>query len=236
MASPPDSSARPNKTIDAQIVSCWRTIGISGDRTCPELTQVIHCHNCTTYTQTARQLFDRPQPPESTQSQTPNRPNPNSPNPSQANSELESSALALFRIGQHWFALPAHLFQQVVTTRPIRPIPHRSNDKLQGLVNIQGELLLCIDLKNLLDLPETETPNKTTPRLIIIESENDRWSFVVDEFQGIESIAAHQLLTPPSNVLRSAHTFTHSLLPWNECTVNCLDEFLLFEALGRTVS
>ncbi len=233
MEAPPDSYAGPiSKTVDAQfLTSCWRNIGISGDRSCPELAQVIHCHNCTTYTQIARQLFDRPQTEATTTRQT----HPPTTNRATANSEIESCSLALFRISQHWFALPAHLFQQVVTTRPIRPVPHRSNDRLQGLVNIQGELLLCINLKNLLDIPEPETPNKTIPRLIIIQWENDRWSFVVDEFQGIESIAPQQLLSPPSNVLRSAHTFTHSLLPWNECTVNCLDEFLLFEALERTV-
>ncbi len=229
MSPPPDSTALLTHSLDArQLVSCWRDIGISGDRTCPELTTVIHCHNCPTYTQTARQLFDRPQ-----LDLDPNTPNTPTPTPQHPNSEVENSTLALFRLGQQWFALPAHLFQQVVTTRPIRPIPHRSNAILKGLVNIQGELILCVSLKNLLDIP-TEAPTKTLPRLLILEWETDRWSFSVDEFQGIESIAPQQLITPPSTVLTSTQTFTHSLLPWNECTVNCLDEFLLFEALART--
>jgi chemotaxis-related protein WspD len=238
MTHPPDSSALPtDKNLDArQLISCWRDIGISGDRSCPELLAVTHCHNCPTYTQTARQLFDRPQSAAEPERQLAAQLEHRSSRPA-ASSEVESSSLGLFRLNHHWFALPAHLFQQVVKTRLIRPIPHRTSDKFQGLVNIQGELLLCINLKNLLNLdsPEPTLPAKTIPRLIIVEWENDRWSFVVDEFQGIESISPHQLITPPSTVLTSAHTFTHSLLHWNNATVNCLDEVLLFKALECTV-
>ncbi len=25
---------------------CWNRIGVSGDRSCPELATVVHCHNC----------------------------------------------------------------------------------------------------------------------------------------------------------------------------------------------
>ncbi len=232
MAPPTDSTALLTHNLDArQLVSCWRNIGIHGDRSCPELPAVTHCHNCPTYTQTARQLFDRPVL-ESLESRVPITPSPHH----STTSEVQNTSLALFRIGQDWFALPAHLFQQVVTTRPIRPIPHRSNAILNGLVNIQGELLLCVNLKNLLHLPEptNHLPLKILPRLIIIEGEGDRWSFVVDEFQGIETIAPQQLITPPSTVLTSTQTFTHSLFTWNDCPVNCLDECLLFEALERT--
>lgn len=235
MHSPPDSSAlRPSletlETLDArQLISCWRDIGIYGDRSCPELPTVIHCHNCPTYTHTARQLFDRPALETSRDSTHPINHQVSKP----ASSEVERSSLALFRMGQDWFALPAHLFQQVLTTRPIRPIPHRSNAILEGLVNIQGELLLCINLKHLLDISESAPP-KNCPRLIVLEWESDRWSFFVDEFQGIEAIDPHCLIAPPSTVLTNTKTFTHSLLIWNECTVNCLDEFLLFESLERT--
>lgn len=241
----PDSSALPvHSILDArQLVSCWRNIGIYGDRTCPELATVVHCHNCPTYTKTARQLFDRPQLdfPSAEHNRSPLDPIATSSIDSASSDEVETSSLALFRIDNAWFSLPAHLFQQVLSTRPIRPIPHRSNPILQGLVNIHGDFLLCVSLKTLLnveDAPQsTLSPSshpKTLPRLILVEWEGDRWSFMVDEFQGIESIAAHQLINPPSTVLHATHAFTHSLLPWKDCTVNCLDEFLLFEALERT--
>ncbi len=41
---------------------CWSHIGVSGDRTCPELSSVIHCRNCPVFTTAARTFFDRPAP------------------------------------------------------------------------------------------------------------------------------------------------------------------------------
>jgi len=42
---------------------CWHTIGINGDRSCPQLTTVIHCRNCPVYSQGGRELLDRQPPP-----------------------------------------------------------------------------------------------------------------------------------------------------------------------------
>ena len=221
------TSILPNHS---SIASCWQTIGVMGDRSCEQLSTLIHCRNCPIYTQAARQLFDRLQPDDDS---TPlqKRPARSSVDPA----EINTSSLALFRIAQQWFALPANLFQQVLTTRVIRPIPHRSNEILQGLVNVHGELILSVCLEKLLGVQRSDrTPSFTPPRLVVVEWESSRWSFTVDEFQGIETISADQLLTPPSNVLSTFHTFTHSLLPIQNYTVNCLDEFLLFEALERT--
>ena len=41
---------------------CWRHIGVSGDRTCPELTSFVHCRNCPVFATAARSFFDRPPP------------------------------------------------------------------------------------------------------------------------------------------------------------------------------
>ena len=214
----------------SSIASCWRTIGVTGNRSCEKLSTLIHCRNCPIYTQAARQLFDRLQSDDDS-SPLQKRPVRSSVDPA----EINTSSLALFRIAQQWFALPANLFQQVLTTRVVRPIPHRSNEILQGLVNVHGELILSVCLEKLLGVQRSNrTLSFTPPRLIVVEWQTSRWSFTVDEFQGIETIPADQLLTPPSNVLNTFHTFTHSLLHFQDYTVNCLDEFLLFEALERT--
>src|ERR1700677_3392689 len=41
---------------------CWSRIGVSGDRTCPELNSHIHCRNCPVFATAARTFFDRPAP------------------------------------------------------------------------------------------------------------------------------------------------------------------------------
>ena len=41
---------------------CWNQIGVSGDRSCPELETFIHCRNCPVFAAAARTFFDRPAP------------------------------------------------------------------------------------------------------------------------------------------------------------------------------
>ena len=41
---------------------CWHRIGVSGDRSCPELNAFIHCRNCPVFAAAARTFFDRPAP------------------------------------------------------------------------------------------------------------------------------------------------------------------------------
>ena len=217
---------------------CWREIGISGDRSCVELTTLIHCRNCSVYTQTARQVFDRPLPERdesvngalnlafaaSTLSDLEDRRDPDD--------EMGRNAVAIFRLEQEWFALPAMIFHSIVPWRQARPIPHRSNELLQGLVNVRGELLLCVSLAQFLKVSKGYS-STAQRRLAIIEWEGDRWTFSVDEFQGIETISPSTLLAPPATVLKASQTYTHSLLPWHDRTINCLDETLLFDALTR---
>ena len=38
--------------------SCWNTIGVYGQRTCVQLTTVVHCRNCAVYSQAAQRLLD----------------------------------------------------------------------------------------------------------------------------------------------------------------------------------
>ncbi len=225
---------------------CWREIGISGDRSCVELTTLIHCRNCSVYTQTARQVFDRPLPEQdeaatgTLNSAWATSPLSDLETRRDPDDEMGRNAVAIFRLEQEWFALPATIFHSIVPWQQVRPIPHRSNELLQGLVNVRGELLLCVSLARFLKVPKC-SPSKAQRRLAIIEWEGNRWTFPVDEFQGIETISPSTLLTPPATVLKASQTYTHSLLPWYDRsnhrpidrTISCLDETLLFDALTR---
>lgn len=232
------------------ILSCWRDIGIHGDRSCPELIELIHCRNCDRYAQGVRILFERTRSDEAiaeTRSSLPcDLPThfPDSSRTWRSSTEVISqgvtavetqrNAVAIFRIAQEWFALPASVFQSITVPTPIRPIPMRSNSLFQGLVNVRGELLLCVDLRSLLHGVEKATP-ETTPRLAIVQDETQRWAFLVDEFQGIESVPLSSLFAPPLTLLKAVETYTQKLFTWQNRTISYLDESLLFEALNRKV-
>ena len=44
--------------------TCWNKIGVWGDRSCPELAKVTHCHNCPVFAAAGRQFLDAPSPPD----------------------------------------------------------------------------------------------------------------------------------------------------------------------------
>jgi chemotaxis-related protein WspD len=41
---------------------CWNQIGVRGDRSCPELATVGHCHNCPVFAAAGRRFLDGPCP------------------------------------------------------------------------------------------------------------------------------------------------------------------------------
>lgn len=158
--------------------SCWNMIGVKGDRSCPELTAVIHCRNCTVYSQGGRQLLDR-QPPtdyqqewtrllaettettETTEIRATNKGAIASPatiknqGTKKAFQEQKVLSVVIFRLQKEWLALKASIFKEVTEPSVVRTLPHRSSEVFLGLVSIRGELQLCISLHHLLGL-ETE--------------------------------------------------------------------------------
>ena len=209
--------------------ACWTRIGIAGDGSCAELERVVHCRNCEVYAHAGRQLLDQTPPPGyldewATQLAA-------------VETDGDSAALStvIFRLGAERLALPTAIFVEIVDMRPVHRIPHRSDATLLGLVNIAGELQLCVSLAALLGTaPGGETAGR--PRLAVIERDGDRWVFPVDELLGVERIEQRALGTPPATIARDAAALTTALFPWHEATVALLDPDLLFAALHKAVA
>src|SRR5271170_5539994 len=127
------------------VVECWNRIGVHGDGSCPELTQHIHCHNCPTYSAAAARLLDRDVPPGHLEGWTRHFAEP---------TEVEAKdtlSAFMFRIGADWLAVPAGVADEVAESRAVHSVPHRSGIVL-GLVNVRGELLVCVSLARLLGI------------------------------------------------------------------------------------
>ncbi len=130
---------------------CWNKIGVKGDRSCPELQKYVHCRNCPVFSNAGQRLFER-QPPAGHLAEWTKR-----------LAEPESVAAAstlpvlIFRVGEEWLAIDISLLIEIAEPRPIHTIPHRSNHILVGLVNIRGELDLCISLSGLLGIESSSS-------------------------------------------------------------------------------
>lgn len=61
-------------------------------------------------------------------------------------------SFVVFRIGPELFALPTQVLHEVAESRGIHSLPHRRHSVVLGLVNIRGELLICVSVGRLLGL------------------------------------------------------------------------------------
>lgn len=130
--------------LPAPVHDCWRTIGVQGNGTCAELDKFVHCRNCPVFSSAALQLLDRPLWPEYLQERTRHYAEGRRP------AAPVRLSMLVFRLGAEWLALPTVACEEIVERRFIHSLPHRRNGIVLGLVNVRGELVVCVSLARLL--------------------------------------------------------------------------------------
>ena len=224
------SDAPPD--LQVAINDCWRRIGVNGDGSCLELQQHFHCRNCPVYSAAGAQLLERSLLADYRQDWALHFARPK---PAIATGEI---SVVLFRIGTEWLALPTGSFQEVADMRKIHTIPHRRKGALLGLVNVRGELVLCLALHKILGLTratEKSSDRAVYERLLVATAESRRLAFPVDEVHGVHRFNAEVLRDPPATLSKSGASYTLGVLPWNGKLTICLDAELLFPALNESI-
>ena len=122
-------------------------------------------------------------------------------------------------------------------------IPHRTNAILEGLINIRGQLLLCVSLHGLLGV-EPAAPSsgeesegeggerESLPRIVVIEKKTERWAFLADEVRSIRRIPQADLRGLPSTLSRAADRYSQAVFTWRDRSVGLLDEQRVLAGLG----
>jgi chemotaxis-related protein WspD len=211
---------------------CWNQIGVLGDRSCPLLTEVIHCRNCSVYGAAGRSLLERVAPPgyleEWTQVLGEVAP-PEDDRRAEAIVPLaQTQSLMLFQLGSECLALPVSLLQLITPPSSIHRLPHRPPGVLLGLVNIRGEILICVSLAALLGIsppppdPALAKPHPTPARWVVMGDPNHPWVSPVDEIYGIHRFAVQHFQAPPIVVSPTA-AYTQGITYWDDRKVNVLD-------------
>ncbi len=226
------------------VYDCWNQIGVEGDRTCEELKTMIHCRNCPIYSTGGRSLLEREAPPEyvkewtevlaRTQTDT---------SQAQSNGALvrsgETLSVMIFLLGDEWLAIPVKVLQEVTQPCIIHTLPHRNSELFRGLVNIRGEILLCVSLNHLLDLEEKpkseQIKHLSEERMIVVAIEENRWVFAVEEVCGIHRFQLSELQGTPVVISKASEAYTKGVFRWQDHKVNVLDSDLLFYTLNKRI-
>jgi chemotaxis-related protein WspD len=217
---------------------CWNKIGISGDQSCPELKTFIHCRNCPVFAAAARTFFDRAAPEgylaewsrwlaasdiHNTRGDRTNN------DASNISSRDERVGVLMFRLGSEWLAIRTQAIAQVTTPRPVHRVPHRSNEIFSGLVNLQGQVQLCVSLHGLLGA----SASASSPRLVVLHDRDQAasWAFAADEVLGVQYVPRSNWRNVPSTLVNPAVGFSQAILSWNGLCISLLDEQRVFSAL-----
>jgi len=203
---------------------CWSRIGVSGDGSCEKLPELVHCRNCPVFSAGGRTLFEREPPPGYAEEWTKVLALPK---PVEAPGTLTAT---VFRVGEEWLALEVSHVVRVGVARPIRRVPHRSGEVLLGLVNLDGELVLCASLASLLGV--SDVPGAPPPgRYLAVALAGERWVFPVDEIDGVHRLEQEGLGPLPSTLSEARARHARGLARTSERTVTLLDAARLLAGL-----
>jgi chemotaxis-related protein WspD len=208
---------------------CWTTKGILGDRSCPDLQANIHCRNCVVYAAAGRALLDRQAPDSYLAGWTDLLAQKK---PAQ---EAARVSIVIFRVGLEWLALPVRAVKEITPTQKVHHLPHRSDAVLLGIVNIRGEIQLCISLAGVLGLEavDSEPVRGVFARMMVLEKNRDRWAFPVDEVEGVCRFDARDVGNLPVTLGKAAVRFTTGVIAAGGRSIGILDDELLTYSLKR---
>lgn len=229
------------RQVTAPMEECWRKIGVAGDRSCPELETFIHCRNCPVLAAAARTFFDRVAPAGYLDSWQAILDEPES------TADSDATSVLVFRLGKEWLALPTHVLVEVTPLRPLHRVPHRAGTLLGGIVNIRGQLQLCMSLHALLGLdaapeapPDPASGDLATARLLVVERSTaagvERWTLRVDEVAGVHRVLRAALRDVPSTVSQAGSRHALALFNLQDRAVSLLDEQRIFDGLGAGIT
>ncbi|MFM7087393.1 MAG: chemotaxis protein CheW [Cyanobium sp.] len=212
---------------------CWNRVGVSGDRSCPALSEMVHCRNCAVYSSAGRSLLERQPPADYLAGWT-------AVLAERSGEERvvvgqQALALMVFRIGGEILALPLQLLQEVTPPCGIHSVPHRINGCFLGLVNIRGEILLAASLRRLLNLPMDGSPPAAGSRMAVTAPGENQWVIAIDEVLGIH-LCHPEELQPAPVVHTAAAALTEALFAWKGRRVALLHGPRLLDTLRRQVS
>jgi chemotaxis-related protein WspD len=212
----------------AAIKDCWNRIGVRGDSSCPELSRHIHCRNCPIYSTAATEMLEVPLSSDDLTHAARHV----------ARAKLvvaaRSQSFVVFRIGAEWLALPTAIIHEIARPRPIHTLPHRRDGVVLGLANIQGQLLVCAALGQILKLDDAGAPAQgaALPRMLITRQGNANTVYPVDEVRGVQHFSPDEMLAVP----RAGAAHVRAVVSRQTESISLVDEDLLLSTVNRSLA
>ncbi|MEO0795441.1 MAG: chemotaxis protein CheW [Verrucomicrobiota bacterium] len=149
--------------------------------------------------------------------------------------DRETQGVLVFRLFDEWLAIEAKIVKEITADASVHRIPQRTNEVLRGLVNVRGELQICVSLRSLLSLRDTGEKHilsrRVHPRMIVFQGEDGAFVFRADEVYGVHPLEMDTLQDSPVTVSKAMATYTRGLFTLREIKVGLLDHELILHSL-----
>lgn len=136
-------------------------------------------------------------------------------------------SLVIMRLGAEYLALAARDVIRVEAKVPVHRVPHRTNDVIRGLCNIDGALVLTAALDQLLGISADERPpgdhDLATGRMVVIGDPAEPWAFAVDAVPGVGRFEVATFRKLPMTVERSLVHYAEAIVPIEDRHASVLD-------------
>jgi chemotaxis-related protein WspD len=149
-----------------------------------------------------------------------------------------AKSILIFRIEEEWLALPTEAFQEAVENCTLHAAsPARRNTQRSG-ERTRRSPDLCEPgsvLGRNADTIRTRH-GRVLSHVLVCKRKGERIAFPVSEVFGVHRYDSEDLRKVPATLSNSAAgAFTMGMLGWNGRTVGCLDDELVFYAIGKSL-
>jgi purine-binding chemotaxis protein CheW len=116
---------------------------------------------------------------------------------------MASQQFCTFLLDGCLFGVPVPQVQEVIRFQPMTPVP-LAPPAVEGLINLRGQIVLAIDLRRRLALPERS--EGTLPINVVVRTPDGAVSLLVDEIGDVIEVQASTFEAPPETLRGAARS------------------------------
>jgi len=142
---------------------------------------------------------------------------------------VTNTLYATFHVDDAFFGVDATDVQEVIRTQPMTRVPLAS-DEVSGLINLRGQVVVAIDMRRRLGMPE---PDEGAELLnVIVRTEHGPVSLIVDDIGDVLEADLDELETPPPTLTPPTRDLVSAVHQLDERLLLVIDVSRTIDAAG----
>jgi purine-binding chemotaxis protein CheW len=110
---------------------------------------------------------------------------------------ITASQICTFYIDKQMYGVNAHVVQEVIRYQEMTDVP-LAPDSVLGLINLRGQIVIAIDLRKRLGLPNR--PEGKLPMNVLIKSDDAAISLLVDQIGDVQNFDEENFEAAPETL------------------------------------